>query len=238
MIIQYLETDCENVVRDSKHCRKISNSQRFVKMRHSPTRVTVNASARWQAHHAQILKEHSFVHGTSNLELFVHVERDLRLLVHGDNFMVEMPTRKEKWFSRNTMEHARRSFHSDGDTLTKTSFLNCVIRWDPASGRGELEADARHVAMVLRDPGLEKSSLVVTDACGQAPEVRRISPAGWREASERKGYHVVPVSYNACKLLSRDRPDLSFAARLPGTRDEESHDEGPRGTQTCWTVLD
>ena len=75
------------------------------------TRVTVDVSARWQAHHAQILKEHSFFHVLSNPALFVHVERDIRLLVHG--FMVEMPTRKEKCFeevfSRNTMKNAWRS---------------------------------------------------------------------------------------------------------------------------------
>ena len=45
---------------------------------------TADASARWQAHHAQILKEHGFVQDLSNPSLSVHVERDLRLLVHGD----------------------------------------------------------------------------------------------------------------------------------------------------------
>ena len=40
--------------------------------------------------------------------------------------------------------------------------LNRVIRWDPTSGRAELEADTRHVAMLLQDQGLEKSTPVVT----------------------------------------------------------------------------
>ena len=47
-------------------------------------------------------------------------------------------------------------FRSDGNASMETSFLNRVIRWDPASGRAELEADTRHVAMVLRDLWLEK----------------------------------------------------------------------------------
>ena len=59
-------------------------------------------------------------------------------------------------------------------TLTETSFLNRVIRWDPASGRAELEADTRHVAKVLRDLGLEKSSHVVA----LVGEVGRTSAAG------------------------------------------------------------
>ena len=38
-------------------------------------------------------------------------------------------------------------FLSNGNTLMETSFLNRVT---------ELEADTRHIAMVLRDLGLEK----------------------------------------------------------------------------------
>ena len=44
----------------------------------------------------------------------------------------------------------------------EASLSNRIIRWDPASGRAEMEADTRHVAMVLQDLGLEKSPLVVT----------------------------------------------------------------------------
>ena len=121
----------------------------------------------------------------------------------------------------------------ESPTRPSTSAVMCGA----VEPRGELEADTWHVAMVLRDPGLEKSSLVET-LVAKRPKSEKISAAGRREASERKGYHVVQVNYNVCKLLSPDRPDLSFVARISGTRDEESHDEGPRGTQTCWTVLE
>ena len=42
-------------------------------------------------HYAQMLKNHGFVQGLSNPALCVQVERDVRLVVHGDDFMVEMP---------------------------------------------------------------------------------------------------------------------------------------------------
>ena len=54
------------------------------------------------------------------------------------------------------------NFHSDGNISMAASFLNRVLRWDPGSGRAELEADTRHVPMVLRDLGLAKSTPVVT----------------------------------------------------------------------------
>ena len=65
------------------------------KLEHVGWLKTVDANARWQAHCAQILKGHSFAQGLSNPALFVHLERDIGLLVHGDDFMVEMPTREE-----------------------------------------------------------------------------------------------------------------------------------------------
>ena len=58
----------------------------------------------------------------------------------------------EEFCSQNMMENeCIEKFHLDGTTLTETSFLKRVPRWDPASGKAEFEADTRHVAMVLRD---------------------------------------------------------------------------------------
>ena len=51
-------------------------------------------------HYAQILKDHDFVQCLHNLSLFMHVKRHVRVLVLGDDFMVEMPTHEEKWVER------------------------------------------------------------------------------------------------------------------------------------------
>ena len=107
------------------------------------------------AHSAQIPKEQGFVQCLSNPTLFVHEERDVRPLVHGDDFMVEVPTHEEKWFERVLFSqndgHCTEKFHLDGSTAMEASCLNRVVRWDPTSGRAELEADPRHEAMVIRD---------------------------------------------------------------------------------------
>ena len=80
--------------------------------------------------------------------------------------MVEMPTNEEKWFESflfSTYDgKCAEKFHSDDNTTTEASFLSGVIRSDLTSDKAELEADTRHVALVLRHLGLEKSSPVVT----------------------------------------------------------------------------
>ena len=128
---------------------------------------TVDASARWQAHYAQILNEHEFVPGLSTPSLSAHVERDIRLLVRGGDFTVEMPTHEEKRFESVLFSKydgmCTGKFHSDGHTAMEASLLNRVMQWDSTSGKAEfLEADTRHVAMVLRDLGLVKSTPFVT----------------------------------------------------------------------------
>ena len=150
---------------------------------------TPDARARWQAHHAQILKRHGFVPGLSNP---VQVERDVRLLVHGDDFMVQMPTRDEKrlvldirWNVRGAVPLGWQHFDA-----------NFVCVPCDQMGPRSWQADTRHVAMVLRDLGLEKSY----DSCGPASEVGRISTTGRGEILERRGYHVPDSSFAAGSL--------------------------------------
>ena len=113
--------------------------------------------------------------------------------------------------SRNTMEKCTGSSIRIANTLTETSFLNRVIRWDPASGRAELEADTRHVAMVLRDLGLEKSSPVVTPVAKrpQSEELLLLAGAKPLNGEDTTLYRSVTMRVN---YLSLDRPDLLFAA--------------------------
>lgn len=176
---------------------------------------TVDASARWQAHYAELLKKHGFAQGLSNPSLFAHSVRDVRLLVHGDDFMVEMPSTEEKWFEEVLFSQyegkCTGKFNSDAADPSEASFLNRVIRWDPTAGRAELEADTRHVEMVLRDLGLEEASPVATPVARRtkAEELVLLSGAQPLNDADRTLYRSVTMRIN---YLSLDRPDLSFAA--------------------------
>ena len=201
---------------------------------------TVDASGQWQAHYSLILKKNtSFVQRLRNPSLFVCVERDVRLLVHGEDFMVEMPTHEEKWlegvlFSKNDGKCTEKC-HLDGSTAMEASFLHRVLRRDPTSGRAELEAVTRHVAMALRDLGLEKATPVVTPVA-RRPKAEELLPPGVAKLLNAGNTTLYRSVASGVNYLSRDRPDLSFPAG-PGTRDEEYHDERPRRTQTCWALL-
>ena len=70
----------------------------------------------------------------------MHGERDGRLLVRGDDFMVEMPIHEEIWFENVLFSKyggKRTGNHSDSNSAMEASFLNRVIWWDTTSGRAE-----------------------------------------------------------------------------------------------------
>ena len=95
-----------------------------------------DASARWEAHYAQILEDHEFVQGLSLPSVFVHVGQ------HVDDFMVEMPTHQEKWLASVLFlkcdGKCAEKFQSDGIIAMGVSLLNRVIWWDPRPTRGTL----------------------------------------------------------------------------------------------------
>ena len=89
--------------------------------------------------------------------------------------------------------------HSDGNTAMEASLLNSEIRRDPTSGRSELEADTKHIPMVLRNLGLENSTPVV-NLVGKRPKSEELLlMAVYRSVTMRVNY------------LSLDRSHLSFA---------------------------
>ena len=96
-------------------------------------------------------------------------------------------------------------------TLKEASFLNHVVRWDPTSGRAEMEVETRHVAMVLRDLGLEKSSLVVTPVAKRPKTGEFLLLAGAKSLNAEDTTFFKSVSMRV-NYLSLDRPDLSVAA--------------------------
>ena len=93
----------------------------------------------------------------------------------------------------------------------EASFLNRVIRWDPTPGRAELEADTRHVAMVLRDLGLEKSTPVATPVAKRPTSEELVLLAGAKPLNTEDTTLCRSVTMRV-NYLSLDHPDLSFAA--------------------------
>ena len=144
-------------------------------------------------------------------------------LWNGGDFMVEMPLTKRNGSSascsQKTMESTQ-EFHSDGNILTETSFLNGVFRWDPAS-ESKLRLP-RNTSQWCFELGLEKSSPVVTLVAKRPKWEELPLLAGKKPPNAEKTtlYKSVAMRVN---YLSLDCPELSFAASF--TKNEKLHDK-------------
>ena len=148
---------------------------------------TVDASARWQAHYSQLLKEAGFAQGQSNPSLFVRAERDIRLLVHGDDFLVETPSEQARVFE--DLLKSKYEFKCTGLFRVRRAGARVSLphpRAEVFPARRPCRARGRHKARRgdPEDPRVGRRS-GGQHAGGKAVQGRRIDGLGRRRSAER-----------------------------------------------------
>ena len=150
--------------------------------------------------------------------LFRFVDRDLLGLVHGDDFLVVGAQPDLQWLdgvlnSRYTARWEATLGDESGD-LKEMFFLNRLIRLvnDGTGQQLEIEADARHAEILLREFGFDhktKGVDVPEDKMTQADLIEAETQEMLDDEQTKKFRSMVMrLAY-----LSADRPDLSHAVR-------------------------
>ena len=125
---------------------------------------TQDASHVWQQDYSNHLIKNSFKQGQAWTSVFRHDELDIKLLVHGDDFLVLADKEgqeymqkilKEKYEYRCDGEIGRNS----GDHLT---ILNRIVTFEKETGKVTYEADPRHAEMIIRQLNLQNAKSVAT----------------------------------------------------------------------------
>ena len=122
------------------------------------------AATRWEETYTQSLERLGFTQGRASPCCFSHRVRDLKLVVHGDDFIVLGKDSYLDFF----VEAIQKEFEvkvrgrlgsSSGDDKT-VRILNRIIRWTHAGIR--VEADPRHVEVLIKEMGLNEANVVIT----------------------------------------------------------------------------
>ena len=177
---------------------------------------TRDAAKLWQECVAAHLLSIGFTRGVSNPCVYYHRKRQLRALVHGDDYATVGSFENLKWlqgelesaFEMKTViaGHSRR----EGVT-TEAKILNRVIRAVPSGW--EYEPDQRHVEIILEElrlkdcktlstPGIEES-LKKSDA-EEELEAELLNPAATTQ------YRALTARAN---YLSQDRAEIQYAVK-------------------------
>ena len=173
---------------------------------------TRDAPSNWEHAIKKVMTDLGFVQGVSNPCLYFHELHDLRCNVHGDDFTVVGGYDKLQWLVEAlkkawTIEVrgilARPASRLPG-VIHSISVLNRLVTW---TNRGiEMEADPRHVDLVLEHLKLTSASPVTTPLVKSTGDEDE-TPLDKEEASLYRSI-AMRIGY-----LSSDRPDMLRTVR-------------------------
>jgi hypothetical protein len=136
--------------------------------------------------------------------VFFHPVRQVRLVVHGDDFSVAGSEEQLNWFRKEISNRTDVKFRArlgDDDKDDKSvRILNRVVEWTKGI---RYEADQRHGEVVVREAGLLEGSRSVS-----TPGVKELKEAA--EGFSASSYRSVAARSN---YLAQDRPDIQYAAK-------------------------
>ena len=110
-----------------------------------------DAPARWEAFMAEQLKLLGFRKGQASPCCYQHATRDLRCIVHGDDFVFDGPEHDLRWaqarMEASFLVKVIGQLGGDPDDLKELRVLNRVLRWTDDGIL--LEADPRHQEILV-----------------------------------------------------------------------------------------
>ena len=179
------------------------------------------AAAAWENHYAGKLEEAGFVRGVSTPVSFYHPERDISLVVHGDDFTFVGEQEHLEWVieqmkSWYQIKVRARLGPEEGDDK-QAVLLGRIVRWHEWGI--SCEADPKYRRRILEALGLGEGS-----KCLSSPGVREEDgkdSGATKRLGEDKVYRGIVATVN---YLATDQPDLQFASK-EACRDMSAPDE-------------
>ena len=171
---------------------------------------TRDAAANFQDEVKLFLKSLGFIVGRYSTSTFWHAEKDIKTIVHGDDFASSAEEFDLHWLKMELEKRFEVKTQLLGHGVGLASegkILNRIVR---ATKSGwEYEADQRHGEVIIQALGLERANGVTSP--GEDSKT-------WREEEDATPLHPITGSeYRAlaarANFLAIDRPDIEFAVK-------------------------
>ena len=170
---------------------------------------TREAARCWEKEYSKFLAQLGFQRGRCNPCMFLNARRELRVLVHGDDFTVSGPEEELKKLASEFADKYKTKLRGiigpDKHDTKAMTILNRIVEWTDAGIT--LEADPRHVDIVLKELGLEKGN--GSDVTGSRLEYDSLHD-DCLEVGECTRFRSLAARLN---FLSIDRVDIQFACK-------------------------
>ena len=171
---------------------------------------TRDAAANFQREVRKVMREAGFEVGKYNVSTYYHARRQLRTLVHGDDFVTVGSREDVKWFRERLDQRFQLKTSVVGrgqGEVKETRILNRVLRVTQEGW--EYEADQRHGELIIQTLAMEGAKTVVSPgedakAWGEEQDQEKLGP---EKASEYRGLAA------RANYLALDRPDIQYAVK-------------------------
>ena len=171
-----------------------------------------DAGKNWELEVARTMKRLGFKQGISNPCVFYHPERDIRTMVHGDDFVSVGSLEALKWLNKgyeSAWTVVIRGIIGPPqykECQSSIIVLNRLLSW---TSKGiEYECDPRHAQLVMKDYGITKGK--VTTPIAKEPPEDKEKPDTKIPADEVSFYRSATMRLN---YAGQDRPDLAYVCR-------------------------
>ena len=166
------------------------------------------AAKNWEKEYSGTLIANGFAVGKANKSSFYHAERDIRAVVHGDDFVVSGKEEQLRWseemLKRKYPLKMRGLLGPDPEDDKEAVILNRKVYC--VDGEIEFEADSEHVPRMLRAAGMEGCNTTVVPGSREDPVVDEEPLDG----DKSRVYRSVVARAN---YLAQDRPDLRYTVK-------------------------
>ena len=166
------------------------------------------AASSWEKEYTKTLVEAGFTVGMKNKCTFYHPGRGIRMVVHGDDFVITgSPNGLEfakKVLSEKYPTKVRSAMGPESGDDKRATILNRIIRW--VDGEVSFEGDPKHVEKMLKDMKLVECKAVLTPGTKEDQKqvdekFNNVQARMFRSVAARANY------------LAQDRPDVRYAAK-------------------------
>ena len=182
---------------------------------------TRDAATNWAEEYSKTLCDAGFQRGIANPCLFWNKSTDVAIMVHGDDFVAVGEPEHVETATKSLKERYKIKVETlgtgDGE-VREVKVLNKIIRLTKAGL--EMEADPRHVEMIVRDMELQDAKTAKTPG---AKDVRTRESSdeaegqGERQEDEKVMEGKEATRYRAIvarmNYIAPDRPDVQFAVK-------------------------
>jgi hypothetical protein len=175
---------------------------------------TRDAAQNWEVAYIEFMESAGFVKGVASPCVFYNSQKNIRTVIHGDDFTMLGNEEDLDWFRNKINERFEvkvrgRLGPSEKDDKS-IRILNRVVEW--TSSGISYEADQRHAEIIVKQLGLEKESRSLS-----TPGVKQEEKKGETEGCERELNGSQSTLYRALVArgiyLSQDRSDIGYSIK-------------------------